>query len=219
MEYIFNSIIHKCKHPIIIGIFALYTIIVCNQLKDVSKYPLTSKMDVYELAEMGETDYILKDLTEKQLKESVKKELEKQITSSNETVLSNVIAQLEEYGVEELRNKYRDSEYYLWVDASISNAKNQYDSIDNINNRIMDTNDNLGYQVDIQKKYITYSQAVWAFILIAYIYFFINDNQKIEIIETKKIIGRNRFKYYIFVCYAYSVHRIYVSRWRNFKFL
>ncbi|MCR4568488.1 MAG: hypothetical protein K5769_10570 [Pseudobutyrivibrio sp.] len=202
MEYIFNSIIHKCKHPIIIGIFALYTIIVCNQLKDVSKYPLTSKMDVYELAEMGETDYILKDLTEKQLKESVKKELEKQITSSNETVLSNVIAQLEEYGVEELRNKYRDSEYYLWVDASISNAKNQYDSIDNINNRIMDTNDNLGYQVDIQKKYITYSQAVWAFILIAYIYFFINDNQKIEIIETKKIIGRNRFKYYIYDLFA-----------------
>ena len=203
MEYIKNSIIHRCKHPFVIGIFILYTLFILAQLQEIKYYPLKEKNDIYELANLGETSYILKDFSPEVLKEIVKDNIDKQINDSNTTlnnrkILETIKEQLENKGLDELKKEYEGTEIYIWIDSFIANAKNQFKSVDEINETVMAENYNYGYQIELQKKYLTYSQAIWAFLIIAYTYFFIKDNNGKEIIETKRIGINNGFKYYLY---------------------
>ena len=204
MNYIIKSIRCRCKHIVIILFFLIYSGFILAQMGVVRFIPVKSEMDIKHLEQEGEDEYLYKELSDKEVATAFCEEINAVIKQENIYEKWNVVGQqaLEKIesgsSVEAVLKEYESSTEYEWLKSRYDLAKKEYAKPEEINKRIMEENNNFGYQIDVQNNYLTYSQAILGFLLIAYVYFFMVDNQKEDIIETRKIVGSDRFKYYIY---------------------
>ena len=203
MEYIKNSIICRCKQPFIIAFFVLYTLFILSQLKEIKYYPFEKESDMVSVGDLGDIEYIYKDLSSDDIKEIVLNDVEEKINNSatspnTKKMLEDIKKQLEVKGIDEVKEYYEQTDHYLLIDSLISNAKYQYKTIEDANASVMNKNFNYGYQIDVQKKFITYSQAILAFILLPYVFFFVHDNHNPQIEEARRITNTRKIKFYIY---------------------
>lgn len=203
IKFLFFNIKKKWKRIPLIFLLVLLMVFIFTQTGEIFHYPVKSDLDLQKLEEYGENNYLYKNKTYSEIKKELKNNIEKTITdntdgSDNLSSLKELLKDLDYYDLDELIEKSKkDNVSYAYLKNTIQEIKMEYKSYSAINKDLLESTKNKGYQIEFQKNYITYIQAIIAFLLIPFIIIIFEEDDRYNIRESMKITSNKYLKFFI----------------------
>ncbi len=203
IEFLFFNIKKKWRRIPLIILLAILMVFIFTQIGEIFHYPVKSDVDIHKLEEYGETSYLYIKKTDAEIKKQLKHNIEKTIkddTAGDDILggLKSLLKDLDYYDLDELIEKSKkDNVSYAYLKNNIQEIKMEYKSYNVINNDLLENTKNKGYQIEFQKNYITYIQAIIAFLLIVFIIIIFEEDDRYNIRESMKITSSKHLKFFI----------------------
>lgn len=202
IKFLIFNIIKKWKRIPLIILLVMIMLFIFTQIGEIFHYPVKNDMDLYKLEEYGKNDLLYIKKTECEIKKELKNNIEKSITDNDIADISSklkaLLKDLDYYSLDELVEKNKkDNVIYAYLKSTLQEIKMEHKSYVIINNDLLKTTNNKGFQVEFQKNYITYIQAIIVFLLIVFVIFIFEEDDRYNIRETMKITSNNYLKFFI----------------------
>lgn len=184
--------------PIILSLISI--IFIAFQLSGIFHFPLKNNSDFDFLNSNGEREYLFEKRSETELNEATINYFNNRIKAGDvkEKKVKKAIDSISEIGVYKTLEKYKDDKYiYSWMMAGIKQSELAPLSVEKVNAKIIKETNGYGYQKDFQNKYITYTQAIFGFLIIAYAFFFIKSDEYNNSLDIYHVSVGSKLKYYI----------------------
>jgi putative membrane protein len=202
IKFLIFNIKKKWKRIPLIVLLAILMVFIFTQVGAIFHYPIKSDIDLHKLEESGEISYLYKKKTDTEIKEQLRDNIEKTIEDTDEdyniSSLKALLKDLDYYTLDELIEKSKeDNISYAYLKSNIQEIKMEYKSYGDINKDLLENTNNKGYQVEFQKNYITYIQAIIAFLLIPFVIVIFEEDDRYNIRESMKITSNEYLKFFI----------------------
>ncbi len=202
IRFLIFNIRKKWKRIPLVILLAVLTIFIFTQVGAIFHYPVKNDVDIHKLEESGETKYLYIKKTDNEIKKQLKSNIEKTIknnTYGNTSInsLKTILKELDYYDLDELVNKSKeDNASYAYLIDKLQEIQMEYKSHSEINKALLGNTGNKGYQMEFQKNYITYIQAIIAFLLIVFVVIIFEEDNKYRIRESLKITSNKYLKFF-----------------------
>ncbi|MBS4455566.1 hypothetical protein [Tuanshanicoccus lijuaniae] len=203
IKFLIFNIKKKWRRIPLLILLAVLMVFIFTQIGEIFHYPVNSDVDLHKLEGYGENSYLYKKKTDSEIKKELKNNIEKTISDNtndadNLSRLKELLEDIDNYDLDELIEKSkRDNVAYTYLINSMQEIKMEYQSYNAINKELLSNTKNKGYQVEFQKNYITYIQAIIAFLLIVFIIIIFEEDDRYNIRESMKITSNNYLKFFI----------------------
>lgn len=203
IKFLIFNIKKKWKRLPLIFLLVIFVLFIFTQVVAIFHYPVKNDMDLQKLEEYGEIDYLYKKKTDTEIKKQLKQNIEKTINDIHDKKvksdsLKELLKDFDHYNLNELIEKSKkDNVLYAYVINNIQEIKMEYKSFSNINKDLLLNTNMKGYQIEFQNNYITYIQAIFGFLLIAFIIIIFEEDDRYNIRESMKITSGKYLKFFI----------------------
>lgn len=167
----------ECKKQItsftFIIVIILLTVFAITQFGEIFHLPVNSESDIQALDRSGERDYIFVPNTDAELKSNSVDFLRQKISEG--TISADMAEQFESviemltddsYTFDDIFAAMKDDELvFPWLGACRAQFAARFGSIDEVNSNLQYTLGNKGYSPNFYTKYVTYMQAIAAFLI------------------------------------------------------
>lgn len=173
----FKLIKFECKKQItsftFLIILLLFTIFAITQLTEVFHMPVNSESDIQALLQSGERDYIFVANPDAVLKNSTIEFLQQRISEGtileeNSDAFDPVFKMLldDSYTFDDVFSAMKDDEFvFPWLGACKSQFGERLGTVDEVNGNMQEALRSKGYSPNLYAKYVTYMQAIAAFLI------------------------------------------------------
>ena len=192
--------VSSLTYMIILGICMVFAI---SQLNEVFHLPVTTDEDIYALEKSGELNYIFKPTTDKEIKEKTIKFLQEQI--NNASIPANRVEQLnvvltmlqeETNTLDDVIAVYKEDEFvYPWLCVSKEQFSKRYGSVEEVNHNLQRDVGEEGYSTKLIIKYVSYMQAISAFLVFPIFLFAMLRDYQHNMFETVYVQPMSTNKY------------------------
>ncbi|MCF0126166.1 MAG: hypothetical protein HUJ68_10520 [Clostridia bacterium] len=206
MKLLLFNIRKKWKRIPVLILLGILSVFICTQEKAIFHYPVRNDADIHKLEECGERDFLYIEKTDDEVKSQLRQIIEKTIDTNNEDDnikrFQKLLVEIDDYSIDELiDNNREDGVVYAYLMNSINEIDDEYEEADNINNELLEKTHNQGYQIEFQNNYITYTQAIIAFLLIVFVILIVDEDERYRIRESMGITAdRYLHFYYMQLC-------------------
>lgn len=203
IKFLAFNIKKKWKRIPLIILLILLMVFIFTQIGEIFHYPVKSDVDLHKLEGYGENNYLYINKTDSEIKKELRNNIEKTITNNTDSTenlssLKELLKNLDYYDLDELIEKCKkDNVSYAYLKNTIQEIKMEYKSYNAINKDLLESTKNKGYQIEFQKNYITYIQAIIAFLLIPFVIVIFEEDDRYNIRESMKITSNEYLKFFI----------------------
>lgn len=167
----------ECKKQItsftFLVILLIFTVFAITQLNEIFYMPVNSDSNIQALERSGERDYIFVPNTDEELKNKTIQYLQQRIyegtiSAENASAFDPVIEMLSDgsYSFDDVFEAVKDDEFvFPWLSASKAQFAQRFGSVDEVNNNLQESLGSKGYSPNLYVKYVTYMQAIAAFLI------------------------------------------------------